>query len=100
MIAPLLDRIYALTAQVARIFGGQKGNYGIAIILLTMTVRLIMFPLGRKQAMISKKMQDLQPHLAAIKEKYKDDKERIRPRRRSPSTRNTASTRPRAACRP
>ena len=75
VIAPLLDRIYALTEWVARLFGGTRGNYGIAIILLTMTVRLCMFPLGRKQAMISKKMQDLQPHLAAIKEKFKDDKE-------------------------
>ena len=75
VIAPLLDRIYGLTEWVGRLFGFKGGNYGIAIILLTMTVRLCMFPLGRKQAMISKKMQDLQPHLAAIKEKFKDDKE-------------------------
>ncbi len=75
VISPLLDRIYGLTKWVAGLFGLKNGNYGIAIILLTMTVRLCMFPLGRKQAMISKKMQDLQPHLAAIKEKFKDDKE-------------------------
>lgn len=75
VIAPLLDRIYGLTEWVARLFGGTRGNYGVAIILLTMTVRLCMFPIGRKQAMISKKMQELQPHMAAIKEKYKDDKE-------------------------
>ena len=42
-----------------------------------MTVRLIMFPIGRKQAMMAKKMQDLQPVLAEVKEKYKDDKEAI-----------------------
>jgi YidC/Oxa1 family membrane protein insertase len=71
----LLDKIYGLTESVARVFGGSKGNYGIAIILLTMTVRLIMFPLGRKQAMMAKKMQDLQPHIAEVKEKFKDDKE-------------------------
>ncbi len=76
VIAPLLNKIYALTEQIARMFGFKAGSYGVAIILLTMTVRMIMFPLGRKQAMISKKMQDLQPHLAALKEKYKDDKER------------------------
>jgi YidC/Oxa1 family membrane protein insertase len=75
VIAPLLDKIYGLTESVARVFGGSKGNYGIAIILLTMTVRLIMFPLGRKQAMMAKKMQDLQPHIAEVKEKFKDDKE-------------------------
>ncbi len=76
IIAPGLQYIYGLTRAVARVFGFQNGNYGIAIILLTMTVRLIMFPVGRKQAMISKKMQDLAPYLAEIKEKYKDDKER------------------------
>jgi YidC/Oxa1 family membrane protein insertase len=77
VIAPLLDRIYALTQSVARTFGWKNGNYGIAIILLTMTVRLIMFPLGRKQAMMAKKMQDLQPVLAEVKEKFKDDKEAL-----------------------
>ncbi len=76
VIAPLLDKIYAGTSWVANLFGFKNGSYGVAIILLTITVRLLMFPIGRKQAMISKKMQDLQPHLAAIKEKYKDDKER------------------------
>ena len=77
VITPLLDKIYALTQSVARTFGWKNGNYGIAIILLTMTVRLMMFPLGRKQAMMAKKMQDLQPVLAEVKEKYKDDKEAL-----------------------
>ena len=76
VISPLLDRIYALTADVARLFGGKRGgNYGVAIILLTLTVRMLMFPIGRKQAMAAKKMQDLQPYLKEIQEKYKDDKE-------------------------
>ena len=75
VISPLLDKIYTLTKAVASLFGMKNGNYGIAIILLTMTVRLIMFPIGRKQAMMAKKMQDLQPYLVELKEKYKDDKE-------------------------
>ncbi len=77
VISPMLDKIYGLTQSVARLFGWKNGNYGIAIILLTMTVRLIMFPLGRKQAMMAKKMQDLQPVLAEVKEKFKDDKEAL-----------------------
>ncbi len=76
VIAPLLDKIYGATTWVANLFGFKRGSYGVAIILLTITVRLLMFPIGRKQALISKKMQELQPHLATIKEKYKDDKER------------------------
>jgi YidC/Oxa1 family membrane protein insertase len=77
VISPLLDKIYSLTQAIAHLFGWKNGNYGIAIILLTMTVRLIMFPLGRKQAMMAKKMQDLQPVLAEVKEKFKDDKEAL-----------------------
>ncbi len=77
IIAPLLGRIYRVTESISRAFGASKGNYGIAIILLTMTVRLIMFPIGRKQAMMAKKMQDLQPVLAEVKEKFKDDKEAL-----------------------
>ncbi len=77
VIAPTLDFMYRLTETVSRFFGGTKGNYGIAIILLTMLVRGCMFPLGRKQALAAQKMQVLQPHLKAIQEKYKEDKERL-----------------------
>ena len=77
VIAPLLDRIYLLTKQVAGFFGYKNGNYGVAIILLTLTVRMMMFPLGRKQALMAKKMQDLQPYLKELQEKYKDDKEEL-----------------------
>ncbi|HEV3165905.1 MAG TPA: YidC/Oxa1 family insertase periplasmic-domain containing protein [Isosphaeraceae bacterium] len=77
VISPLLHRIYGLTETVAGWFGGKRGNYGLAIILLTITVRLCMFPLSRKQAISAKRMQDLQPHMAELKEKYKDDKERM-----------------------
>ncbi len=77
VIAPLLDHIYALTASLARACGWVKGNYGISIILLTMFVRLAMFPVGRKQAQMAQKMQNLQPILAEVKEKYKDDKEAL-----------------------
>lgn len=77
VISPLLDYIYSFTEAVARLFGGAKGNYGVSIILLTMLVRLCMFPLGRKQAMMAKKMQELQPHLKELQEKHKDDKEQL-----------------------
>ncbi len=48
-------------------------NYGIAIILLTVIVRGAMFPISRKQALSSQKMQVLQPEMKAIAEKYKND---------------------------
>ena len=77
VIAPLLQKIYGVTASVAGLFGGTKGNYGIAIILLTIVVRMMMFPLSRKQAISAKRMQDVKPKLDVLKEKYKDDKQRI-----------------------
>ena len=49
------------------------GNYGIAILLLTVMVRGAMFPVSRKQALSSQKMQLLQPEMKAIAEKYAND---------------------------
>jgi len=51
-------------------------NYGIAIILLTVLVRGAMFPISRRQAISSQKMQALQPEMKIINEKYKNDAEK------------------------
>ncbi len=48
-------------------------NYGIAIILLTLVIRFLLFPLNIKQIKGMRKMQEIQPQLSAIKEKYKGD---------------------------
>lgn len=48
-------------------------NYGIAIILLTVLVRLCLFPISRKQAQSMARMQELRPEMEKIKEKYKSD---------------------------
>jgi YidC/Oxa1 family membrane protein insertase len=77
VITPTLGFTYEVTARVARLFGFQQGNYGVAIILLTVLVRGMMFPLGRKQALAAQKMQELQPLLKEIQEKYKEDKEKL-----------------------
>ncbi len=50
-------------------------NYGIAIIMLTVLVRLCMFPLSRKQAINAEKMKEIQPDMKRIKEKYPDNRE-------------------------
>lgn len=51
---------------------GVVGNYGIAIIIVTILMRIIIFPLTLKQEKSMKKMRDLQPEIEKIKEKYKD----------------------------
>jgi len=49
------------------------GNYGVAIILLTIIIRGILYPLNQKSFRSMKAMQNLQPEVAALQEKYKDD---------------------------
>jgi YidC/Oxa1 family membrane protein insertase len=53
-----------------------NGNYGIAILLLTIVVRTIILPLMIKQYKSTQAMQKLQPELMKIREKYKDDPRR------------------------
>ena len=50
-------------------------NYGIAIILLTALVRCCMFPVSRRQALSAQKMQQLQPEIKKLQEKYKNNLE-------------------------
>jgi YidC/Oxa1 family membrane protein insertase len=52
-------------------------NYGLAIILVTILIRLITFPLQYKSFKSMKKMQGIQPELAKIKEKYKDEPQKM-----------------------
>lgn len=46
---------------------------GFSIILMTVFVRLLLYPLTTKQLQVSKKMQDIAPHISKIKEKHKGD---------------------------
>jgi YidC/Oxa1 family membrane protein insertase len=65
---PMIAVLHALHAVI--------GNYGLAILLLTVLVRGAMFPVSRKQALSSQKMQVLQPEMKAIAEKYKNEPEK------------------------
>ena len=57
-------------------FYNMVGDYGVAIIMLTVLVNIIMFPLTRKQLESSRKLQEIQPELKRLQEKYKHDKEK------------------------
>jgi YidC/Oxa1 family membrane protein insertase len=52
-------------------------NYGVAIILLTILIKLIFWPLGNISYRSMKEMQKLQPKIEELKEKYKNDKNKI-----------------------
>jgi YidC/Oxa1 family membrane protein insertase len=52
-------------------------NYGIAIILLTILIKLIFWPLGTKSYKSMNDMKKVQPLMMELREKYKDDKQRM-----------------------
>ncbi len=58
-------------------FYGFVGNYGLAIILLTVIIKIIFWPLSNKSYKSMNKMKKLQPLMADIREKYKDDREKM-----------------------
>ena len=69
-------KIQALVDFVVHILNaiyGVVGNYGIAIIIVTVLMRIIIFPLTLKQEKSMKKMRELQPELGGVGEKYKDN---------------------------
>mgnify|MGYP006189049767 CR=1 FL=1 len=58
-------------------FHGWVGNWGLAIILLTIVIRLLMWPINHKVYVNSERMKDIQPKLKVLQEKYAEDKQRL-----------------------
>ncbi len=71
---------FSLLAQplvwLLTLFNRVTGNYGIDIIILTILIKIVFYPLTKKSMASMKKMQELGPIMKQIKEKYKDDKAR------------------------
>lgn len=61
---------------VLKFFYSFFGNYGVSIILLTVIIKLLFWPLTHKSYASMKDMQKLQPEMQKIREKFKNDRER------------------------
>lgn len=61
-----------LISTTLRFLYGISHNYGLAILLLTVAIRIVLFPLTWKQARALQEMKFLQPKLKELQEKYKD----------------------------
>jgi len=59
--------------SVLKFFYGYLNNWGLAILALTMLVKLALFPISQTMYRSMKKMQSIQPQIQALKKKYKDD---------------------------
>ncbi|MCK5517137.1 MAG: membrane protein insertase YidC [Desulfobulbaceae bacterium] len=71
------DVIAQPTLYLLNFFYGIFKNYGIAIILVTVIFKAIFWPITQKGLKSMKNMQKLQPKMAKLKEKYKDDPTRM-----------------------
>lgn len=63
--------------QLMDLIFNYTNNYGIAIILLTVIIKLILLPFSFMQINSMKKMQELAPLQKKLQEKYKNDKEKL-----------------------
>lgn len=70
----LIKPIAKFLLLLLRIFHGVAGDWGLAILMLTVIVRVALFPLAIKQFHSMQAMATLKPKMDALKEKYKDDK--------------------------
>ncbi len=78
-IAPLATPLELLIEAVYTYILTPIGlaSYGLAIILVTMLIRALLYPLTRKQMQSMKKMQSIQPQMKEIQEKYGKDREKL-----------------------
>ncbi|MBL7205044.1 MAG: membrane protein insertase YidC [Desulfobacteraceae bacterium] len=60
-----------------RFFDEYVHNYGVSIIFLTILVKALFWPLTHKSYKSMKEMQKLQPRMAKLREKYKNDKQKL-----------------------
>ena len=67
----------ALTIIYNTLKGMGVANYGVAIIVLTVIIKLALHPLTVKQMVSMKKLTQIQPKMKELQERYKDDKERL-----------------------
>ncbi len=63
--------------QVLNFFNSYTGNYGIDIIILTIAIKILFWPLTNASFKSMKDMQKVQPKLSALRQKFKSDPQRL-----------------------
>ena len=71
-----MNAISNLLGHILRIIFEFVNNYGLSIVVFTLFVRLLLVPLMIKQIKSQKAMQDIQPKIKEIQEKYKNKPEK------------------------
>src|SRR5918992_3356496 len=77
VLQPLIDACEAVLRFWHDLIGDFDGSWGWSIILLTFTVRIVILPLTFKGVKSMQRLQQLQPEIKRIQERYKDDRQRM-----------------------
>jgi YidC/Oxa1 family membrane protein insertase len=77
VLQPLIDVCQAILEFWHDLIGDFEGSWGWSIILLTFTVRLAILPLTFRGVKGMQRLQQLQPEIKRIQERYKDDRQRM-----------------------
>lgn len=72
----IFEIICRLLLSIMKVFFRLTGNWGVAIILLTVLVKVALLPLTHKQMVSAEQMKGLQPKVEALKKKFANDRER------------------------
>ena len=78
----MFDSFIAFLQAILTVFYNISGyigfaNYGVAIILMTIVIKILLYPLTVKQIKSMKAMQDLRPKMKELQEKFKDKPEKL-----------------------
>ena len=95
-IVQLLEFILGILHNALSTFGIE--SFGLAIIILTVIIKMIFYPLTKKQVKSMKAMQELQPQMKKLQEKYKKDPKRLQ--QEMGTLYKTAGINPLAGCLP
>lgn len=71
------DTLLYLFKGILEFFHSWTHSWGLAIILLTVVVRLVLWPLTYSQVLSSKRLQEIQPDMERLRQRYKDDPARL-----------------------
>ena len=71
------DKIARPALYLLNFFYSYVGNYGVAIILVTVLIKLLFWPIAQKGMKSMRNMQKIQPKITKLREKYKNDPTRM-----------------------
>ncbi|MDA0744894.1 MAG: membrane protein insertase YidC [bacterium] len=77
LLHPIMKPITILILKAFLSLHGLIPNYGIVIIVFSILIKIVVFPMTHKSLEAAAKMQELQPKIAALREKYTDDQQKL-----------------------